>query len=141
MMTPVLLGRFSRGSGDKNQSDRGSNQCNGELFHISAFRSQKLVDANLSTMQPPRRLKIVTPQHAANSLHEAVSATPGSRAFRHRIPLPCAINGVGFILAKASRGNPRGRKRPRIIMAKKPKTLAPRGKALRSQLWWDNPDN
>jgi dihydroxy-acid dehydratase len=26
-------------------------------------------------------------------------------------------------------------------MAKKPKTLAPRGKNLRSQLWWDNPDN
>jgi len=26
-------------------------------------------------------------------------------------------------------------------MAKKPKTLAPRGKGLRSQLWFDNPDN
>src|SRR5437763_7231200 len=26
-------------------------------------------------------------------------------------------------------------------MAKKPKTLAPRGKNLRSQLWFDNPDN
>jgi dihydroxy-acid dehydratase len=26
-------------------------------------------------------------------------------------------------------------------MAKKPKTLAPRGKSLRSQLWFDNPDN
>ncbi|HYI26679.1 MAG TPA: IlvD/Edd family dehydratase, partial [Bradyrhizobium sp.] len=26
-------------------------------------------------------------------------------------------------------------------MAKKPKTLAPRGKILRSQLWFDNPDN
>src|SRR6187401_84514 len=26
-------------------------------------------------------------------------------------------------------------------MAKKPETLAPRGKNLRSQLWWDNPDN
>jgi dihydroxy-acid dehydratase len=26
-------------------------------------------------------------------------------------------------------------------MAKKQKTLAPRGKTLRSQLWWDNPDN
>jgi len=26
-------------------------------------------------------------------------------------------------------------------MAKKPKTLAPRGKNLRSQLWWDNPEN
>lgn len=26
-------------------------------------------------------------------------------------------------------------------MAKKPKTLAPRGKTLRSQLWFDNPDN
>ena len=26
-------------------------------------------------------------------------------------------------------------------MAKKPKTLAPRGRKLRSQLWWDNPDN
>jgi dihydroxy-acid dehydratase len=27
------------------------------------------------------------------------------------------------------------------VMAKKPKTLAPRGKNLRSQLWFDNPDN
>lgn len=26
-------------------------------------------------------------------------------------------------------------------MAKKAKTLAPRGRTLRSQLWWDNPDN
>ena len=26
-------------------------------------------------------------------------------------------------------------------MAKKPKTLVPRGKNLRSQLWFDNPDN
>jgi dihydroxy-acid dehydratase len=26
-------------------------------------------------------------------------------------------------------------------MTKKPKTLAPRGKNLRSQLWWDNPEN
>jgi dihydroxy-acid dehydratase len=28
-----------------------------------------------------------------------------------------------------------------MVMAKKPKTLAPRGKNLRSQLWFDNPDN
>jgi dihydroxy-acid dehydratase len=28
-----------------------------------------------------------------------------------------------------------------MIMTKKPKTLAPRGKELRSQLWFDNPDN
>jgi len=28
-----------------------------------------------------------------------------------------------------------------MIMTKKPKTLAPRGKNLRSQLWFDNPDN
>src|SRR5689334_3019841 len=33
------------------------------------------------------------------------------------------------------------RKRPRMVMARKPKTLAPRGKSLRSQLWFDNPDN
>jgi xylonate dehydratase len=26
-------------------------------------------------------------------------------------------------------------------MAKKPRTLAPRGRKLRSQLWWDNPEN
>jgi hypothetical protein len=26
-------------------------------------------------------------------------------------------------------------------MAKKPKTLAPRGRTLRSQLWFDNPHN
>jgi dihydroxy-acid dehydratase len=29
----------------------------------------------------------------------------------------------------------------RIVMTKKPKTLAPRGKNLRSRLWFDNPDN
>jgi len=28
-----------------------------------------------------------------------------------------------------------------MVMTKKPKTLAPRGKNLRSQLWFDNPDN
>src|SRR5437764_15003875 len=28
-----------------------------------------------------------------------------------------------------------------MVMAKKPKTLVPRGKMLRSQLWFDNPDN
>jgi len=26
-------------------------------------------------------------------------------------------------------------------MAKKPRTLAPRGRKFRSQLWWDNPEN
>jgi dihydroxy-acid dehydratase len=28
-----------------------------------------------------------------------------------------------------------------MVMTKKPKILAPRGKNLRSQLWFDNPDN
>jgi dihydroxy-acid dehydratase len=30
---------------------------------------------------------------------------------------------------------------PEGTMAKQPKTLVPRGKRLRSQLWFDNPDN
>src|SRR3954451_8455590 len=54
------------------------------------------------------------------------------------------ISAFPDLLARSARfgaSSPPNPKTAEDVMTKKPKTLAPRGKNLRSQLWFDNPDN
>ncbi len=94
-----------------------------------------------SFCQPSERKRLpnhVTPQADQKSDHKSVSTRRSRRKMR-----------TGFSCISASLHRRRGSahprrpsdasKRPRMVMAKKPKTLAPRGKSLRSQLWFDNP--
>jgi dihydroxy-acid dehydratase len=78
-------------------------------------------------------------------------SNPGNRAkipsqirVENRAPRQKRRSGVnsGSLAGRARFGDPRANsKTAEDVMAKKPKTLAPRGKGLRSQLWFDNPDN